>query len=84
MHMIFFFFNFYFQYPTWNYDVLYYQFPLHLVLKKTITHNNFSTCASLFLDFLHLKIEFHIVVHHFCILCGYYLHIMQISNDLKS
>ena len=42
----------------WNYDVLYYQFPLHLVIKKTITHNNFSTCASLFLDFLHLKIEF--------------------------
>ena len=47
--------------------------------KKTITHNNFSTCAPLFLDFLHLKIEFRIVVHHFCILCGYYVHIMQIS-----
>ena len=77
-------FIFYFQYPTWNYDVLYYQFLLHLVLKKTITHNNFSTCASLFLDILHLKIEFHIVVHHFCILYGYYVHIMQISNDLKS
>ena len=44
----------------WNYDVLYYQFPLHLVIKKTITHNNFSACASLFLDFLHLKIEYHI------------------------
>ena len=76
----------------WNYDVLYYQFPLHLVIKKTITHNNFSTCAPLFLDFLHLKIEFHIVVKiefhifvcHLCILCGYYVHIIQISNGLKS
>ena len=63
----------------WNYDVLYYQFPVHLVLKKTITHNNLSTCASLFLDFLHLKIEFRIVLCHFCILCGYYVHITQIS-----
>ena len=67
-----FFLNFYFQYPTWNYDVSYYQFPL---LKKTITHNNFSTCASLFLDFLHLKIEFHIVMpllYIIWILCAYY------------
>ena len=59
----------------WNYDVWYYQFPLHLVLKKTITHNNFSTCASLFLDFLHLKIVSYSctpLLDIMCILCRYW------------
>ena len=65
---------------TWKIPrgIMIYQFPLHLVLKKTITHNNFSTCAFLFLDFLHLKIVSYSctpLLYIMWILCAYYAHI---------